>query len=42
MRTGYLCMNNDGMGIYSFLQPVADVISKVIDALYQEIGRAHV
>lgn len=35
MRTGYLCMNNDGMGIYSFLQPVADVISKVIDALYQ-------
>lgn len=28
-------MNNDGMGIYSFLQPVADVISKVIDALYQ-------
>lgn len=35
MRTGYLCMNNDGMGIYSFLQPVADIISKVIDALYQ-------
>ncbi len=28
-------MNNDGMGIYSFLQPVADIISKVIDALYQ-------
>ena len=28
-------MNNDGIGIYSFLQPVADVISKVIDALYQ-------
>lgn len=28
-------MNSDGMGIYSFLQPVADLISKVIDALYQ-------
>lgn len=28
-------MNSDGMGIYSFLQPVADIISKVIDALYQ-------
>lgn len=28
-------MNQDGMGIYSFLQPVADLISKVIDALYQ-------
>lgn len=28
-------MNNDGMGIYSFLQPVADVISKIITALYQ-------
>ena len=29
-------MNNDGgMGIYSFLQPVADIIEKVITALYQ-------
>lgn len=28
-------MNNNGMGIYSFLQPVADVISKIITALYQ-------
>ena len=27
-------MNNDGMGIYSFLQPVADLISGVITALY--------
>ena len=27
-------MNSDGMGIYGFLQPVADLISKVITALY--------
>lgn len=27
-------MNNGGMGIYSFLQPIADVISKIITALY--------
>ena len=27
-------MNNDDMGIYSFLQPVADLISGVITALY--------
>jgi len=28
-------MNNDGMGIYSFLQPIADLIGNVITALYQ-------
>ena len=27
-------MNNEGMGIYSFLQPIADLISGVITALY--------